>query len=51
MAGEFLYTLDRVEEGDKSILRKYELEKNEMKLVQEKEIEFNAPKEIIRSIF
>ncbi len=49
--GEFLYTLDRVEEGDKSILRKYELEKNEMKLVQEKEIEFNAPKEIIRSIF
>lgn len=48
---DYLYTLDSLENGERFILRKYEFESDEMKVVREKEIEFKASGEIIRSLF
>lgn len=46
-----LYTLDRLENSRKAVLRKYKLEKDEMKIIQEKEIDHRSTTENIRSIF
>lgn len=48
---DYLYTLDRAEVGELLVLRKYEIESDEMKLLQKKEIEYNNMSEVIRSIF